>query len=186
MRRRWPTTRHRGTARCGSPSRSPTDPPRRLSRRRIPEPATRPTRVPVDPADLVAVERQLGRPPRGVAEVAHRCLCGEPDVVRTEPRLPDGTPFPTTYYLTCPRLTGAISTLETEGVMKEMTARLAEDGKLRAGLQRAHENTWRSGPSSARSPRSLACRRAGCRPGSSASTSLSRTRSPRARGQPAG
>ena len=47
---------------------------------------------------------------RGVVAVAHRCPCGEPDVVRTEPRLPDGTPFPTTYYATCPRLTGRVST----------------------------------------------------------------------------
>lgn len=94
----------------------------------------------VDPADLAAVERQLGRPPRGVAAVAHRCPCGEPDVLRTEPRLPDGTPFPTTYYATCPRLTGAISTLETAGVMKEMTARLAEDSDLRAAYGRAHEH----------------------------------------------
>jgi hypothetical protein len=98
------------------------------------------SRQPVAESDLAAVERQLGRRPRGVAEVAHRCPCGEPDVLRTEPRLPDGTPFPTTYYATCPRLTGAISTLETEGVMKEMTARLAEDDELAAAYLRAHEH----------------------------------------------
>ena len=64
-------------------------------------------------ADVAAIERQLGRVPRGMAGVAHRCPCGQPDVVRTAPRLPDGTPFPTTYYATCPRLTAAVSTLET-------------------------------------------------------------------------
>lgn len=96
--------------------------------------------VPVDEADLDAVERQLERRPRGVAAVAHRCPCGEPDVLRTEPRLPDGTPFPTTFYATCPRLTGAISTLETQGVMKEMSARLAEDAELAAAYERAHEH----------------------------------------------
>jgi hypothetical protein len=90
--------------------------------------------------DVHAVERQLGRPPRGVAEVAHRCPCGEPDVLRTEPRLPDGTPFPTTYYATCPRLTGAISTLESEGLMREMSARLADDATLRAAYEQAHEH----------------------------------------------
>jgi hypothetical protein len=95
---------------------------------------------PADPADLDAVQRQLGRRPRGVAGVAHRCPCGEPDVLRTEPRLPDGTPFPTTYYATCPRLTGAISTLESGGVMKEMTARLADDPALAAGYAAAHED----------------------------------------------
>jgi hypothetical protein len=94
----------------------------------------------VEVADLDAVERQLGRPPRGVAEVAHRCPCGEPDVLRTEPRLPDGTPFPTTYYATCPRLTGAVSTLETGGLMKEMTERLAHDVELAAAYARAHEH----------------------------------------------
>lgn len=94
----------------------------------------------VGEADLDAVERQLGRRPRGVAGVAHRCPCGEPDVLRTEPRLPDGTPFPTTFYATCPRLTGAISTLETEGVMKEMSARLAEEAELAAAYERAHEH----------------------------------------------
>jgi uncharacterized protein len=97
------------------------------------------TLPPVDPGDLDAVQRQLGRPPRGVAEVAHRCPCGEPDVLRTEPRLPDGTPFPTTYYATCPRLTGAVSTLETAGVMKEMTERLASDAELAAAYRRSHE-----------------------------------------------
>jgi hypothetical protein len=91
-------------------------------------------------ADLDAVERQLGRQPRGVAEVAHRCPCGEPDVLRTQPRLADGTPFPTTYYATCPRLTGAISTLESEGLMREMSDRLADDATLRAAYARAHED----------------------------------------------
>lgn len=90
-------------------------------------------------ADLDVVARQLGRSPRGVAGVAHRCPCGEPDVLRTDPRLPDGTPFPTTFYATCPRLTGAISTLETGGLMREMSARLADDATLRAAYELAHE-----------------------------------------------
>ena len=94
----------------------------------------------VDASDLAAVHRQLGRPARGVAEVAHRCPCGEPDVLRTEPRLPDGTPFPTTYYATCPRLTGAVSTLETAGVMREMTERLGRDDDLAAAYASAHEH----------------------------------------------
>lgn len=97
-------------------------------------------RGPVAAADLDAVERQLGRRPRGVAGVAHRCPCGEPDVLRTEPRLPDGTPFPTTFYATCPRLTGAISTLETSGLMREMSERLDDDATLRAAYGRAHEH----------------------------------------------
>jgi hypothetical protein len=72
--------------------------------------------------------------------VAHRCPCGHPDVLTTEPRLPDGTPFPTTFYATCPKLTGAISTLESQGVMREMTQRLADDPDLAAAHRAAHED----------------------------------------------
>jgi uncharacterized protein len=89
--------------------------------------------------DLDAVAAQLGRRPRGVRAVAHRCACGLPDVVRTAPRLDDGTPFPTLYYLTCPRATGAVSTLESSGLMREMTERLAADPDLAAAHRRAHE-----------------------------------------------
>ncbi|SDQ68775.1 DUF501 domain-containing protein [Quadrisphaera sp. DSM 44207] len=91
-------------------------------------------------ADLRAVQRQLGRPPRGVAGVAHRCSCGLPDVVRTRPRLPDGTPFPTTYYLSCPRAASLVGTLESSGLMRRMTERLAEDPELAAGHRAAHED----------------------------------------------
>lgn len=93
----------------------------------------------LDEGDLRTVSEQLGRPVRGVVEVAHRCPCGAPDVVRTSPRLPDGTPFPTSYYLTCPRATGAVSTLESHGVMRDMTARLEQDEELRAAYRAAHE-----------------------------------------------
>lgn len=94
----------------------------------------------VSAEDVAAIERQLGRMPRGVVEVSARCKCGCPTVVRTAPRLPDGTPFPTSFYATCPRLTGAISTLESQGVMKEMTERLQADPELAAAYQRAHED----------------------------------------------
>jgi len=90
-------------------------------------------------ADLEAVGRQLGRPARGVDHVAHRCPCGLPDVVATEPRLPDGTPFPTTFYLTCPRVASRIGSLEGSGVMKEMEARLGADPELAAAYAGAHE-----------------------------------------------
>ncbi|TDQ54844.1 DUF501 domain-containing protein [Actinorugispora endophytica] len=89
--------------------------------------------------DIAAVELQLGRSPRGVRGVAHRCPCGLPDVVRTAPRLEDGTPFPTMYYLTCPRAASAIGTLEGGGMMREMTERLDGDPGLRAAYAKAHE-----------------------------------------------
>jgi len=90
--------------------------------------------------DLAALREQLGRPARGVIEVASRCPSGHPNVVKTEPRLPDGTPFPTLYYLTCPRLASEIGTLEASGLMAEMSARLLEDEALADAYRRAHES----------------------------------------------
>ncbi|MEN9710312.1 MAG: hypothetical protein RL441_304 [Actinomycetota bacterium] len=94
----------------------------------------------VSAEDLAIMSAQRGREIRGVVEIAHRCACGKPDVVKTLPRLPDGTPFPTTYYITCPRLTGLIGGLEADGVMREMEAELAASPELQAAYQRAHES----------------------------------------------
>jgi uncharacterized protein len=95
--------------------------------------------VSIEPRDERAIEAQLGRPPRAIHGIGHRCPCGNPDVVSTEPRLEDGTPFPTTFYLTCPRAASLIGTLEASGLMREMTDRLGEDEELAAGYRRAHE-----------------------------------------------
>ena len=151
QRRRGPVRRrcrtaNPGTPRCGTPS-----PMRRTGFRTIPvAPAARrprcaaaahPFRRPVvDQADLDAVARQLGREPRGVLEIAYRCPNGEPGVVKTAPRLPDGTPFPTLYYLTHPALTAAASRLESVGLMRDMTERLQRDAELAAAYRRAHES----------------------------------------------
>ena len=97
----------------------------------------------VDPEDLRIIHRQLGRPARSAVDIAHRCPCGGPDVVRTAPRLSGGTPFPTSYYATCPRLTGAISTLESSGLMTEMSRRLTEDEDLAARHRAAHADYLR-------------------------------------------
>ena len=89
-------------------------------------------------ADLDCIQTQLGRTPRDVHAIAYRCPCGKPAVVETPPRLEDGTPFPTFYYDTCPRLTAVISTLETTGLMGEMNDRLETDAELAAGYAAAH------------------------------------------------
>ncbi len=91
-------------------------------------------------ADQEAVAAQLGRPPRALQAVAHRCACGLPSVVQTHPRLEDGTPFPTLYYLTCRRLAALVSRSEASGVMREMTDRLAADPELAAAYRVAHES----------------------------------------------
>jgi len=86
------------------------------------------------------VARQLGRPPRGLHAIAARDANGEPTVVQTWPRLENGTPFPTLYYLTSPPLVSNVSTLEAEGLMREMTERLSQDPELAEQYRRAHES----------------------------------------------
>lgn len=92
---------------------------------------------------LAIVEQQLGRPPRATRAVAHRCSCGLPDVVETAPRLEDGTPFPTLFYLTCPRAASAIGRLEASGLMRDMTERLAHDPALAQRYAAAHADYLR-------------------------------------------
>ncbi|MBX3088799.1 MAG: DUF501 domain-containing protein, partial [Cryobacterium sp.] len=101
---------------------------------------TRPPFTPPTELEIAAVSRQLGRPARGVLGIAARCVCGEPTVVATSPRLEDGTPFPTLYYLTHPVATAAVSTLEANGEMSRLGALLEVDGELRAAYLRAHES----------------------------------------------
>lgn len=98
---------------------------------------------PFDPptaADIDIVSRQLGRPARNVIGIAARCVCGAPTVVSTSPRLDDGTPFPTLYYLSHPAATAAISSLEATGVMPELAALLHDDPALSAAYLAAHES----------------------------------------------
>lgn len=90
--------------------------------------------------DLDTLSRQLGRPVRDVVEIGARCVCGNPLVATTAPRLSNGIPFPTTFYLTHPHATAAASRLENAGVMEDMTQRLTEDEELAAAYRQAHEN----------------------------------------------
>ena len=97
------------------------------------------SRLPTE-ADLAVIENQLGRTPRDVHAISYRCPCGKPAVVETPPRLSNGEPFPTFYYATCPRLTAAISTLETTGMMGEMNERLETDLVLAGEYAAAHDD----------------------------------------------
>ena len=90
--------------------------------------------------DIESVSKQLGRPARDIVAIAARCMCGNPVVVQTKPRLEDGTPFPTVYYLTLPAATSAVSTLEANGLMTELQNRLAEEPQLAAAYETAHES----------------------------------------------
>ncbi|MDR0435418.1 MAG: DUF501 domain-containing protein [Propionibacteriaceae bacterium] len=83
---------------------------------------------------------QLGRPARGAIAVGWRCPCGNPAVTLTAPRLPDGTPFPTMYYLSCPRAVSAVSRLEANGLMDTYNARLATEPELAEAYAAAHQS----------------------------------------------
>ncbi|MCU1584822.1 MAG: hypothetical protein JWM49_1378 [Microbacteriaceae bacterium] len=98
---------------------------------------TTPPFAPPTEADIRIVSRQLGRPARNVIGIAARCVCGAPTVVATSPRLDDGTPFPTLYYLSHPAATAAISTLEANGVMTELQDLLNDEG-IAARYRAAH------------------------------------------------
>ena len=87
--------------------------------------------------DRARVEAQVGRPLRGSWRVVRRCHLDVPMVIETHPRLEDGTPFPTLFWLTCPLLVKRASHLEAEGFMSTLTQRLASDGGFSARVQSA-------------------------------------------------
>lgn len=90
--------------------------------------------------DTEVVSAQLGRPARDIVGISARCVCGNPLVVVTHPRLEDGTPFPTLYYLTQPAATQAASRLEAEGKMVEYQERLDQDEQAREAYRGAHKS----------------------------------------------
>lgn len=101
------------------------------------------TRPPFDAPsarDIAIVSAQLGRQARDVVGIAARCVCGAPIVVSTSPRLADGTPFPTFYYLTLPAATAAMSTLEAGQLMVELSELLASDATVASAYLAAHES----------------------------------------------
>lgn len=95
--------------------------------------------TPATPDQIAVVNRQLGRYPRGMVAVGARCVCGNPLAVVTRPQLEDGTPFPTTCYLTSPEAVKAVSRLEADGVMADWNAELGSDPDLANAYSRAHE-----------------------------------------------
>ena len=97
------------------------------------------TTEPASEHDRAVVAEQLGRVPRAMRAVAHRCPCGLPDVVESNPRTTGGVPFPTTFYLTCPTASSEIGRLESTGIMREMTARVQGEAELGRAYAAAHE-----------------------------------------------
>jgi len=91
----------------------------------------------VDARDRALVERQIGRPARALRRVVVRCPFGWPAVTEQDPYDGHGQPFPTTYYLTCPRLVASVARLEAEGGVERWGALVAADAELAASLARA-------------------------------------------------
>lgn len=97
-------------------------------------------------ADRDVVARQLGREPRAFRRVAVRCPFGRPAVTEQHPYTPDGEPFPTTFWLTCPFLVTAVSRIEAEGGVERWTKAAADDPALAESLRAANEEQRRLRP----------------------------------------
>ena len=95
--------------------------------------------APVDARERAVVSVQLGRPARGNPAVVHRCVYGLPTVVRVDPRLDDGTPFPTSYWLACPVMRSRIGRLEADHAMVGLNERLQADEAFAADYAAASE-----------------------------------------------
>lgn len=99
--------------------------------------------MPISERELRAVERQLGRPPRGVVAIERRCRWGYPQVIKVYPLLRHGgrwEVFPTLFWLTCPTLREQLSQLEHRGYIEELERLLAEDDRLREEYHRNHHD----------------------------------------------
>lgn len=96
--------------------------------------------------DRELVAQQIGREPRAFRRVAVRCPFGRPAVTEQHPYTPDGEPFPTTFWLTCPFLVTAISRVEAEGGVDRWTRAAADDPVLGESLRAANEEQRRLRP----------------------------------------
>ena len=76
------------------------------------------------------VEIQLGRKLRSEVTVTTSCHFNLPVVIKVPPNLDDGTPFPTTYWLSCPMYTKKIGSLESKGLIKELDSQIQSDKNL--------------------------------------------------------
>lgn len=94
----------------------------------------------MDDEDHTAIEVQIGRPPRADSRVVSRCALHLPVVIAVPPRLEDGSPFPTHFWLTCPLARKRIARLEAAGGVREWEARMDADDELAAAMARAHES----------------------------------------------
>lgn len=93
----------------------------------------------LSPDDREIVAAQIGRDPHPDAEIVSRCHLDLPVVIRVPPTLPDGTPFPTLYWLTCPLITTRIGRLEGSGGVRRMEGKAAAEPRFKMALNEANE-----------------------------------------------
>lgn len=93
----------------------------------------------MDEAEAELAAKMIGRPLRGRSAAAVRCEWGLPAVLRVNPRLEDGTPFPTLFWLSCPLASKHVGRLEAEGAMVGLNEALQRDEELAAAYAAAHE-----------------------------------------------
>jgi uncharacterized protein len=92
-----------------------------------------------EPSERSLVAAQMGRDPRSPWRVAARCKHGLPLVIASPSRLSDGTPFPTTFWLTCPMLVDGAGDAESAGGVAVWEERLRTDPALAKRAERAAE-----------------------------------------------
>jgi hypothetical protein len=89
--------------------------------------------------DRSVVEVQIGRPPRSEVVVSAKCHLDLPVVIDVPPILDDGTPFPTTHWLTCPLAVLRISRIESSGGVREADHLIASDPEIAVAFATAME-----------------------------------------------
>lgn len=85
--------------------------------------------------ETLIIEKQIGRKPSGVRRVVLKCEHGFPVVIENECEI-DGKPFPTLFWLVCPKLCKEISRLEALGWIDKFEKMIKED----PDFERAHIN----------------------------------------------
>jgi hypothetical protein len=95
-------------------------------------------------SDLVDAERQLGRAPRALVDVAARCPHGRPSVLVQAPYDGQGRPFPTLYWLSCRALVQAIGRFEATGGIAALCEQLRDDAGLAHDLAAAEQRVART------------------------------------------
>lgn len=96
-------------------------------------------RPPLDDDELAVASEMIGRPLRSRSAAAVRCGWGLPAVLRVDPTLDDGTPFPTTFWLACPIASSRVGRLEAEGAMVGLNQRLGEDEDMALEYAAGHQ-----------------------------------------------